>query len=335
MRENGSLTWLLTDPLGSTSVTADASANLVSSLSYTAFGETRYASGSTSTDYLYTGQREEAELGLYYYVARWYDPALGRFIQPDSMVPNPGSPMDWDRYAYVRNNPVNFNDPSGHLMSDESYGGVNDKVFKNWLSESYNWKLKGNKWTTEQVVRILNDAIDIKNAADQITHGNGMSWMKASIPSVTFYLDDVPQDVISILNDGRNTSFVFPYSTVHLMEGFENIDKNLHHVPHEVFHTIDNRSGNKFMPATIKGGGYGDRLATFVGGAPTGIRFTNGTSGIPEEMAWRDYVNNGYGNTSTTDYLAEAYVWTFFNPAYCPNQSVANWIIGRVLMTTP
>jgi len=46
-----------------TSVTADAGGNLLSSLRYTAFGETRYASGTATTDYRYTGQREEAELG--------------------------------------------------------------------------------------------------------------------------------------------------------------------------------------------------------------------------------------------------------------------------------
>ncbi len=101
----------------STSGTADASGNLLSTLSYTAFGETRFASGSTSTDYRYTGQREEAELGLYFYNARWYDPSLGRFIQPDTIVPDPGSPMDWDRYAYVRNNPVTLTDPSGEFVS--------------------------------------------------------------------------------------------------------------------------------------------------------------------------------------------------------------------------
>ena len=46
MRENGTLTWLISDHLGSTSVTADANGNLVSSLRYTAFGEVRAASGA-------------------------------------------------------------------------------------------------------------------------------------------------------------------------------------------------------------------------------------------------------------------------------------------------
>jgi hypothetical protein len=55
---------------------------------------------------------------LYYYGARWYDPALGRFIQPDTIVPDPGNPADFDRYAYVRNNPPRYRDPSGHCGVD-------------------------------------------------------------------------------------------------------------------------------------------------------------------------------------------------------------------------
>jgi RHS repeat-associated protein len=38
------------------------------------------------TDRRYTGQRWDAGLGLYDYRARYYDPALGRFIQPDPLV---------------------------------------------------------------------------------------------------------------------------------------------------------------------------------------------------------------------------------------------------------
>ncbi|MFV0643696.1 MAG: RHS repeat-associated core domain-containing protein [Sphingomonadaceae bacterium] len=60
---------------------------------------------ATPTSQRYTGQREESARGLYFYGARWYDPALGRFIQPDTIVPQPGDAADWDRFAYVRNNP--------------------------------------------------------------------------------------------------------------------------------------------------------------------------------------------------------------------------------------
>jgi len=81
----------------------------------------RYTSGTAPTTYRYTGQREEASFGLYYYNARWYDPALGRFAQADSIVP--GGVQGLDRYAYVNNNPVNYTDPSGH-NSQLQDGGV-------------------------------------------------------------------------------------------------------------------------------------------------------------------------------------------------------------------
>jgi hypothetical protein len=69
---------------------------------------------------------------LYFYNARWYDPSLGRFTQPDSLIPQPGSPLGWDRYSYVNDNPINYNDPSGHWpewfdwLQGEMYQYAND-----------------------------------------------------------------------------------------------------------------------------------------------------------------------------------------------------------------
>ncbi len=40
-------------------------------------------------------------IGLYFYNARYYDPALGRFVQADTIVPNPASPQDLNRYSYA------------------------------------------------------------------------------------------------------------------------------------------------------------------------------------------------------------------------------------------
>ncbi len=71
-------------------------------------------SGLFPTDRRFTGQRWEATLGLYDYRARFYDPALGRFLQPDPIVPEPGNPQALNRYAYVNNNPLRYTDPSGY-----------------------------------------------------------------------------------------------------------------------------------------------------------------------------------------------------------------------------
>ena len=65
----------------------------------------------TVTDFGYTGQRALA--GLMDYHARWYDPPLARFGSADTLIPNPGDSMSWDRYSYVFNNPLSFIDPTG------------------------------------------------------------------------------------------------------------------------------------------------------------------------------------------------------------------------------
>ena len=111
--DNG-LFWVFGDHLGSTSVTANSAGGYISEVRYKAWGETRFTWGSTPTTFRFTGQREQAELGLYFYNARWYDAALGRFIQADSIVPQPGNSQAWDRYSYTLNNPLRYVDPSGH-----------------------------------------------------------------------------------------------------------------------------------------------------------------------------------------------------------------------------
>ena len=113
---NGStetLNWLLSDHLGSSSITTTVDGTWNSEIRYSSFGETRYSSGITPTDYRYTGQLEQKDVNLYYYNARYYDATLGRFIQADSIVPGAGNSKSYDRYAYVSNNPIRFNDPSG------------------------------------------------------------------------------------------------------------------------------------------------------------------------------------------------------------------------------
>ena len=72
-------------------------------------------SGSAVRDRGFTGQVSDSALtGLLFYNARYYDPALRRFISADTIVPNPGNPQDLNRYTYVGNNPTTYDDPSGH-----------------------------------------------------------------------------------------------------------------------------------------------------------------------------------------------------------------------------
>ncbi len=73
----------------STSITADGSGSKISQLRYKTWGEIRYTSGTTATKYTYTGQYSNvADFGLMFYDAHWYDPTIGRFVQPDTVVPD-------------------------------------------------------------------------------------------------------------------------------------------------------------------------------------------------------------------------------------------------------
>jgi len=54
------------------------------------------------------------------YGARRYDPQIGRFISPDTIIPDPGNPQSFNRYAYVNNNPQRYTDPSGYCIPGET-----------------------------------------------------------------------------------------------------------------------------------------------------------------------------------------------------------------------
>jgi RHS repeat-associated protein len=71
---------------------------------------------------MYTGQRAEAGIGLYYYNARWYDPSLGRFAQADTIIQDPNITMSYDRFSYVRNNSLRYNDPTGREVCGTASG---------------------------------------------------------------------------------------------------------------------------------------------------------------------------------------------------------------------
>ena len=115
------------EKLCSTAITASSNGVKSAEIRYYPLGTERYTYGTSQTNFHFTGQRLESSIGLYYYGARWYDAAAGRFVQPDTIVPNPGNSQDWDRYAYTVNNPLRYTDPSGHCTGDSEDPNNPDK----------------------------------------------------------------------------------------------------------------------------------------------------------------------------------------------------------------
>ena len=97
------LYYLLTDHLGSTSVSYRSDGGQTVTQKYKPWGEVRpNGVNSLPTKYTYTGQYSEVDsFGLMYYLARWYDPVLGRFNQPDSIIPSRGEGSTPNGIGYV------------------------------------------------------------------------------------------------------------------------------------------------------------------------------------------------------------------------------------------
>jgi RHS repeat-associated protein len=111
------VSYYLTDHLGTTATLTDSAGNVVEQLVYDSFGN---SNGSSLTRHGYTGRERDPDTGLMYYRARWYDPQAGRFISEDPLALGGGINL----YAYVKNDPVRFMDPSGLTRCNRWLGGL-------------------------------------------------------------------------------------------------------------------------------------------------------------------------------------------------------------------
>jgi len=100
------VTYLHHDRLGSIIATTDDTGAVIDTYAYSPWGESGSMSGTT---FGFTGQRYDAETGLYFYKSRHYSPEIGRFLQPDTIGYGDGL----NTYQYGYNNPNSFMDPLG------------------------------------------------------------------------------------------------------------------------------------------------------------------------------------------------------------------------------
>ncbi len=81
---------------------------------YDAFGNILESTGEVNNNIRYSGYQYEEETGLYYVNARMYDPKTARFLQEDTYTGDPNDPLSLNLYMYCNNNPLIYNDPTGH-----------------------------------------------------------------------------------------------------------------------------------------------------------------------------------------------------------------------------
>jgi RHS repeat-associated protein len=121
-----SFDYLFKDHLSSNRLTLNGAA--VTRHDYGPYGQPLSSNGATiPTGKSYINERFDAETGLMYLHARYYDPDLARFLSPDTWDPTlPG--VDINRYAYAGNDPVNGSDANGHSYGSSQPGGRPDNI---------------------------------------------------------------------------------------------------------------------------------------------------------------------------------------------------------------
>ncbi|WP_169337421.1 RHS repeat domain-containing protein [Kiloniella laminariae] len=119
--------WMSLDHIGSTTVITDELGNVEERLSYDPHGKRREADWLEAslpvrpnfTPRGFTGHEHLDAVGIIHMNGRVYDPELGRFLSADPTVPDPLFTQNFNRYSYVSNNPLSYDDPTGFGYADD------------------------------------------------------------------------------------------------------------------------------------------------------------------------------------------------------------------------
>jgi RHS repeat-associated protein len=111
------------DGHGSVRFLTNANASVTDTYEYDAFGNLLSSTGSTPNNYLFAGEQFDPALGIYQMRARWYRGGTGRFISRDPVEGVLCCGLSWNPYLYVKDNSVNYIDPSGRSLYEEVASG--------------------------------------------------------------------------------------------------------------------------------------------------------------------------------------------------------------------
>jgi RHS repeat-associated protein len=219
--------YLYNDHLGSVAAMSTNGGGTVngSTARYYPFGAWRTEPTAGLTDRGFTGHLHNNlgsgadNLGLVYMQARWYLPALGRFISADTLVPDPTNPQSYNRYSYVENRPLVAVDPTGHWL-ESAWDAFNvglglHSLYNNVRDGNYGWAaadavgvvvdaaalvlpvVPGGVGTVIKAARGVDTAVDAIQTVNQVSNAaqaaNHAANVDQSAQTVTRYTDEAIQ----------------------------------------------------------------------------------------------------------------------------------------------
>lgn len=127
------------DSLGSVDTVTGATGEVKARFAYKPFGEKLkldknglLTQAPAKTNRGYTGHETIESTGYINMNARLYDPTIGRFLSADTIIPAVYDTQAYNRYSYVRNNPMKYTDPSGRSWFSSALGSVGNFFKKHW-----------------------------------------------------------------------------------------------------------------------------------------------------------------------------------------------------------
>nr|WP_315026475.1 RHS repeat-associated core domain-containing protein [uncultured Chryseobacterium sp.] len=150
---SGSYKFLHKDYLGSILAISDEAGNKLEQRHYDAWGNLTHlqiGNGPVITDKNtidntsllvdrgYTSHEHFAEVGIIHMNGRLYDPLLRRFLNADDYIQDPYNTQNYNKYGYVLNNPLMFNDPTGEIMGwDDVLIAIGVAIFTSFATDYY------------------------------------------------------------------------------------------------------------------------------------------------------------------------------------------------------
>ena len=177
-------------------------ANLTNSYQYDPYGNLTSGTADGVNYYGYNGESANVKTGLQYLRARYYNAENGTFTTEDSDLGTTKNPLTRNRYAYTSNNPVNYDDPTGHSWWKKAVSAV-----KNVGKKIVNTAKKVVKTvvnTVKNVARTVVNAVKqtAKTVRNAITHTKTYQSVKNRVTSSGTYQKIVSKGSNFIRNVG-------------------------------------------------------------------------------------------------------------------------------------
>ena len=176
--------------------------------------------GAGCCDFGFTSSGKESYTKLLDYNAHFYSPRLGRFISADTVVPNPGKSIDFDRFMYAAGNSLRYNDPSGHNPDDPNvpeYWTTRGVKFYNFSAEQIQEMIQSLNYVLNALgYDVMYNALGLENGLTFVGYTDPDLYAAETICPADQSCYDADLNTINIWNPSRDFE-VNPEVLVHEM----------------------------------------------------------------------------------------------------------------------